>query len=91
MTKLVLLVKSYEDSFLKKNNFNQCNIITTQTFIFCRRFLLNSGSQGRRVLLEHISAVIGEGGVHPAQVVSSSQGHRKTNNYLQTPTPRDNC
>lgn len=45
------------------------------SFIFCRRFLLNSGSQGRRVLLEHISAVIGEGGVHPAQVVSSSQGH----------------
>lgn len=36
MTKLLLLVKSYEDSFFFfffLNNFNQSNMITTQTFI----------------------------------------------------------
>lgn len=80
--------------FFFENNFNQCNIITTQTLIHFLPPLSPEllGSKGRRVLLEHISAVIGEGGVHPAQVVSSSQGHRKTkkNNYLQTPRPTDN-
>lgn len=97
MTKLVLLVKSYEDSLKKKKkNFNQCNIITTQTFIHSFIHFLPplspelrvTGSQGST--RAHLSCHWGRWSTPWTSCEFITGTHRKTNNYLQTARPTDN-